>query len=94
MENSPNNLNEALILGLPTIASFVGGTSTFIKDGFDGLLVQEGDSYGFAGAIRYLHSHKDKALTLGNNARIEALKRHNKDKVCNDMLKVYQDILN
>jgi glycosyltransferase involved in cell wall biosynthesis len=94
MENSPNNLNEALILGLPTIASFVGGTSTFIKDGFTGLLVQEGDSYGFAGAIRYLHSHKDEALTLGNNARIEALKRHNKDKVCNDMLKVYQDILN
>lgn len=38
IENSPNNLCEAMILGMPCIATDAGGTSTLLSNMKDGLL--------------------------------------------------------
>lgn len=93
IENSPNSLCEALILGIPCIATNAGGTSNFIEDGNNGILIQDGDPYSMAGAIIELKENYDIAINYGINARKKALIRHNKQLIATDLLKIYQDIL-
>ncbi len=62
-------LMEAMASGLAVIGSAIGGIKTLIKDRYNGLLVNPGDSSGIAKAIVYLISNPEKALVLGANAR-------------------------
>jgi len=39
LENSPNSLAEAQILGVPCVTTFAGGTIDYVKDGLTGLSV-------------------------------------------------------
>lgn len=93
IENSPNSLCEALILGIPCIATNAGGTSNFIEDGKDGILIQDGDPYSMAGAIIELKENYNVAINYGINAREKALKRHDKNVIVNDLLKIYQNVI-
>ena len=43
IDNSPNALCEALLVGIPTVASYVGGVPSLIDDGREGLLYPDGD---------------------------------------------------
>ena len=53
MENSPNSLGEAMYLGVPCVASDVGGTSSFLKNEEDGILYDHSDlSRAVEGIIR------------------------------------------
>jgi glycosyltransferase involved in cell wall biosynthesis len=93
IENSPNNLNEALMLGIPCVASFVGGTSTFINHNVDGYLFQDGDAYAMAGGILRILFNKDNSIAMGVLARERALKRHDKNRVLSTQMEIYQSIL-
>jgi glycosyltransferase involved in cell wall biosynthesis len=94
IENSSNSLSEALLLGVPSIATNVGGTSTLIKDGKTGILVPDGDPVSLAAAILELNNNYEKALFLSKNSRQEALKRHNKITIVTELLNIYKSILN
>jgi glycosyltransferase involved in cell wall biosynthesis len=94
IENSPNNLCEAMIIGMPCIATFVGGTGSLLKDGVEGILIQDGDPWAMAGAIIELLSNPAKAVKYGEMARKRALKRHNPKKIINTLLNTYKAILN
>lgn len=93
IENSPNSLCEAMILGLPIIASFTGGCSSILVDGKDGLLVQDGDPYVLEGSIVHAFNHYDELIIMGGNARRRALSRHNPNKVVNELMNSYESIL-
>jgi glycosyltransferase involved in cell wall biosynthesis len=94
IENSPNNLCEAMILGMPCIATFAGGTGSLLKDGFEGILIQDGDPWAMAGAIIEMMEDYQKAILLGMEARKRALERHSKNKIVNDLIEIYQQIIN
>jgi glycosyltransferase involved in cell wall biosynthesis len=94
IENSPNSVAEAMLVGLPVIATFAGGTETYIKDGYNGILIQEGDSYAMAGAILEIKNNDSLAVFLGQNARYDSLKRHDKVKISSKMFDIYKQILN
>ncbi|MBQ8596460.1 MAG: glycosyltransferase [Lachnospiraceae bacterium] len=51
LENSPNTVGEAMLLGVPVVASQTGGIPDMIKDGEEGLLVPVGDVDKLAEAI-------------------------------------------
>jgi len=93
IENSPNSLCEAMILGLPCIATFAGGTGSLLKDGEEGILIQDGDPWALAGAIIELYNNPTLANQYGRNARERALKRHDPDKVVKSYIDVYNDII-
>jgi glycosyltransferase involved in cell wall biosynthesis len=93
IENSPNNLSEAMILGMPCIATFAGGTSSLLTDGHEGILVQDGDPWALAGSVLELKENLDRAVLLGSAARRRALERHDKDRIINDLLEIYRNIL-
>jgi glycosyltransferase involved in cell wall biosynthesis len=93
IENSPNSVCEAMILGVPVIASYAGGTSNLIRNGIDGVLVQDGDPYSFAGAILEMYKDNDLKNKISYNAEAQAREKHNKVKVLQDLLKIYEAVL-
>lgn len=93
IENSPNNLCEAMIIGLPCIATHAGGTASILKNREEGLIIQDGDPWAMAGAIVELINNPEQAKEYGNRARSVALKRHNRDSIVSDLINTYQEII-
>lgn len=90
VDNSPNSVCEAMMLGMPVIASAVGGVPDLLANGAEGVLVQEGDAHGLAGAVIEIHDGFDRASAFGHAARLKALERHSHDKVCNELITAYK----
>ena len=93
IENSPNSVCEAMILGIPIISSYAGGTSSLLQNDKEGILVQDGDPYVLAGTIIDLFRDFDRAIKLGDAARERAIDRHNKQNIVDELLNGYQAIL-
>lgn len=68
-EGLPVAVMEAKALGLPIVATSVGGVPTAVTDGVDGVLVPSGDRAALVGALR------DIATDAGLRARIGAASR-------------------
>lgn len=92
IENSPNSLCEAMIIGMPIIASFAGGTDSILENNKEGILVQTGDYYSFAGAIKSLVDNPAMAIHYANNARKKALVRHNPNSIVKELIDIYKAI--
>ncbi|WP_040247622.1 glycosyltransferase family 4 protein [Psychroserpens mesophilus] len=93
IENSPNSLCEAMMLGMPLVATNVGGTSSMMKSNVEGILVQEGEPYELAGAILELKNDFKKAKAYGLNGRKRALERHKPSKVVEEVITTYNTII-
>ena len=93
IENSPNNLCEAMILGMPCIATLAGGTGSMLQDGEEGILIQDGDPWVMAGAILELEKSPKRAIEYGAKARERAIKRHDKFKIVDDLLSIYKQLI-
>lgn len=93
IENSPNNLCEAMILGMPCIATFAGGTGSILKDGEEGILIQDGDPWAMTGAIISYINEPNKMIQYAENARKRALERHDKELVIKNYNSIYMQIL-
>lgn len=89
IDNSPNSLCEAMILGLPVISTYAGGIPSLLEDKKEGILVQDGDPYALCGAIIELLRDKEYAASLGKNARMRASLRHNEQNIIDTVLKMY-----
>lgn len=94
IENSPNSLCEAMLIGMPIIASFAGGTSSMLKDGEEGILVQDGDPFTLAGAIAHLRNNFEMAINFARNGRIRAKFRHNPLNIASQLKNTYFEIIN
>jgi len=93
IENSPNSLCEAMLLGMPCIATFAGGAGSILKDGEEGIMIQDGDPWALAGAILELYRDPVRAQKYGQNARQRALIRHDKETITYGLIEIYQNIL-
>ncbi len=92
IENSPNSIGESMILGVPTVSSYVGGLCNLLEHGKEGYLYQADAPYMLAYYIRKVFDDEIRATRLGKNARCRALSTYNRDKNLADVLSVYQDI--
>ncbi|MGA2221949.1 MAG: glycosyltransferase family 4 protein [Verrucomicrobiia bacterium] len=93
-ENSPNALAEAMVSGMPVIATNVGGIPSMVTDGETGLLVQPRNSQALAEKIVWLLTHPEERRRLGENARRVARDWHAPEQVAAETLKAYREILN
>lgn len=93
IENSPNSLCEAMLLGMPIISTFAGGASSLLTDKKEGIIVQDGEPYSFAGAILELANNLILATQYGKSARIRAVERHNKKRIIENLISIYKSIL-
>lgn len=93
IDNSPNSLCEAQLLGMPVIGTYVGGIPSLINNNENGVLVPANAPYELAYLLKKLYMEKDLATKLGNGAYKTASKRHNKEKILFDLINVYKEII-
>jgi glycosyltransferase involved in cell wall biosynthesis len=69
MEGLPMGVLEAMAVGLPVVATTVGGIPDVIEDGVTGLLIEPGDQDGLARALSLLLSDAALRHRMGAAAR-------------------------
>ncbi len=92
IENSPNSVGEAMLLGMPIVASYVGGTNDLLKDKVEGFLYPYDAPYMLAGYIDTIFNDDKLAVQMGQQARIKAKQTHDKNKNFEDLLSIYKKI--
>lgn len=92
-ENSPNALAEAMVSGMPVIATSVGGIPSMVSDGVTGLLVPPRDSNALAEKIVWLLLHVEERKRLGEAACQVARERHDPKKIAAETVAAYREIL-
>lgn len=92
IENSPNSLGEAMLLGIPCVASCVGGVQDMLRDKVDGYLYPFDEPYMLAYYICDIFQNDEQAQRFSQNARQSALKRFNSNKVKQTTLEIYKEI--
>jgi glycosyltransferase involved in cell wall biosynthesis len=93
VDNSPNSLAEAMLVGVPIVATRVGGIPTMVSDGAQGLLVEEGDAHALAAALARLLRDGREAARIGGAARSTALARHDPRVITERTLGIYDDVI-
>ncbi|HBC31528.1 MAG TPA: glycosyl transferase family 1 [Clostridiales bacterium] len=92
IENSPNSLGEAMALGLPSVASDVGGVKDMIKHEIDGFIYQHDAPYMLAHYVCEIFENSDLAKQFSINSHNHAMLTHDRQKNEKTMISIYSDI--
>jgi glycosyltransferase involved in cell wall biosynthesis len=92
-ENSPNTLAEAMVSGMPVIASDAGGIPSMVDDRQTGRLFPVGDEQALARVIVELLGDGEQCVALGSTAARVARSRHHPAHVADLTLRAYHDVL-
>ena len=92
LENSPNSLGEAMLLGVPSVAADVGGVRDLMEHGTEGLVYEAGDVQALAEHILRMFGMGEAASALGEAARSHALQTHDPETNLRELMKIYEEI--
>lgn len=92
IENNSNSLCEAMLIGMPCLASNVGGMDSLIAHNQNGVLFKDGDAYELATKIVDLLENKEVLLKIAQTAYIDANERHNKQNIIQNLISIYKSI--
>jgi glycosyltransferase involved in cell wall biosynthesis len=84
---------EALVCGVPVVATATEGAQSLIEDGVNGLLVSVGDARALAAAVSSLLADEGRRLTLGTHARHSARERFSLEHMLEATERVYEETL-
>lgn len=93
IENSPNSVGEAMLLGVPVVSSDVGGVKNLLTHGKEGFLYQHDAPYMLAHYVCEIFANDELALKFSNNARERAKITHNKEANVKTLIDIYNQIL-
>ena len=91
-EGSPNALIEAMGLGLPCIASDVGGIKDLIENEKNGILVPPKDSIALSNALYQLITDSNYSEALGRNARRTIQQKFNNTESIRKLEDIYKSV--
>lgn len=92
IENSPNSVGEAMLLGTPVISSDVGGVRSIMKAPEEGIVYRWDDLEALSKAVVDVFSNPTQAVTRAEKARVHAQKTHDAENNFSDLLKIYDKI--
>lgn len=92
-DNSPSSLAEAMVVGVPCVASAAGGIPSLLRDGDDGLLCASNDVYSLAGRLAEIEADAGLAARLGAASRVRAQQRHDPQAIAMATLEVYAGVV-
>lgn len=92
IDNSPNSVCEAQILGLPVVATAVGGVPSLVEDGETGFLVPSNGLYEMAAALLRLANDQSLADRIGKSASERACVRHCQQNVAKALFSAYKKV--
>ena len=94
IDNSPNSVCEAQILGIPVIATNTGGVSSLIEHRISGILVPTNEPHMLVSCLAEIRQCYELRNMLSANGRNVALKRHDKSNIINKVVGLYQNLVN
>ena len=92
IENSPNSVGEAMLLGVPTVCAAVGGIPDLFADGVDGLLYEPGDVRALAEAVKAMFAGGERVESYRKAERIHARNTHDARKNAARLTEIYAEI--
>jgi glycosyltransferase involved in cell wall biosynthesis len=92
-ESFPLSVVEAMLAGLPVVATDVGSVAEAVRDGETGLLVPIDDPEALAGALRRLFDDRELCEEMGRRGRQLALERFTADRMVAGFERLYEEIL-
>ena len=93
-EGFSNAILEAMGMGLPVIASRVGGNVEMVEDGVRGYLVEPGDEVGLSDRMLRLFSSPESARTMGKKCRDWVERTNDRSLVHQQFSTLYRELLN
>lgn len=93
VENSPNTLGEAMCIGTPCVAAYVGGVPDMAIDGESALFYRNDDPALLTWNVKRVFDDDNLALKLSVNGRKQARITHDADKNAQVLIEIYQEIL-
>ena len=93
IENSSNSICEAMLAGTPVVASYVGGTGSFVKHEKTGLLYPVNEPQIMSLYIRKLFEDEKLATSISSEAKKEISEFVDRDKNRERLISIYNCIL-
>ena len=93
IENSPNTLGEAMMVGTPCVASYVGGVSDMAEDGREALFYRNDDPKLLAWNLKRIFDDDKLAVSLSETGKKKAFVTHNAERNAQMLIDAYRDIL-
>ena len=90
---NPIKVPEYLSMGLPTVASAVGGISDTIEDGVDGLLVKPGDVKDLEEKLEWVILNPERAKEIGENGRKTAMEKYSYEAIEDTVKEAISEII-
>lgn len=90
IDNSPNSLCEAQALGVPVVATDVGGVSSLIERDVTGYLVPANDPFMMSSRIVNLKDDDKIARLFSQKSKSIARRRHSADQIRQDLIGIYE----
>lgn len=81
---------DAMALGIPVIASRIGGLPDVVEDGVTGLLFKPGNPQGLANKVRHLWADPELCHRMGEAGRQKIIREYSQDKFYRNLLAIYQ----
>lgn len=94
IENSPNSVGEAMLLGMPVVSSDVGGVHNMLTAGKEGFLYEPADTDALAQHICFMFDERKETavLEMARAARAHALRTHDPQGNYRRLMEIYHEI--
>lgn len=92
IENSPNSVGEAMLLGVPTVSSDVGGVLDLMNHKTEGFVYQSSASYMLAHYVQKLFNEDELCIEFSKRSQAHAKITHNKKINTNALTDIYLKI--
>lgn len=94
VENSPNSVGEAMLLGTPVVAANVGGIASILQNGLEGYLYPCLDTKALAKAVCKIFKNDNLALEFSKKGKEKAKNLYDPSDNLKQLLKIYNEIGN
>lgn len=92
IENQSTTLGEAMMLGVPSVASCVGAIQEMIKDGIDGFIYPFHEPYILADRIIKIFEDDELAKQFSVKGHEHAARTYNREDNCRKLIEMYETI--
>lgn len=94
IDNSPNSLCEAQLIGCPVVSTNVGGIPQLVENGKTGILYPFNEPHTLAFTLMNIFGDKELLEKLSSNELKVSHERHDEFKIVQILHSIYQEIIN
>jgi len=92
-EGMNRSVREALFCGTPVITTNYGSTTEYVKDGYNGVLIDPYDIKDIAKSLERIFGDEEFRKRLSSNARASVINEHSLKKTMADAVSAYKKVL-